>query len=256
MGGHSVSRTRKRLNLVMKAFWIIKAGTTFADTAREFGDFDQWTRDSLGLDLDQVRIWDAEADQPLPDPSTCSGVVVTGSHAMVTDHLPWSVHVEAWIPELVRADVPLLGICYGHQLLAQAMDGQVSYHPLGREIGTVEVELLDSCRDDPLLRELPSTISVHAVHAQSVIQLPPGAVHLARNDYEPHHAFRLGDSAWGIQFHPEYDAPIMQSYIEHLADELYAANRDVSDVLRSVRETPRARDVLRRFTKLVHEKAS
>ena len=63
---------------------------------------------------------------PLPPPADCRAVVITGSHAMVTDNRPWSVKVANWIPMLVNYEVPFLGICYGHQLLAQAMAAQAA----------------------------------------------------------------------------------------------------------------------------------
>jgi GMP synthase (glutamine-hydrolysing) len=240
----------------MADIWIIKAGRTFANTARQYGDFEGWTSDAMAVSADSVRIYDVELTQPLPEPSQCRGVVITGSHAMVTDGLPWSENVARWIPRLIAEDVPLLGICYGHQLLAQAMNGRVDYHPAGREVGTVEIELLPSSADDPLFGSMPQTFLGHAVHAQTVVQLPPGAVRLARNDFEPNHAFRIGAAAWGVQFHPEYDARIMRSYVTELSDQLTTAGRNVVELMRSVKETPAAREILQRFAQFIHDKSS
>lgn len=235
----------------MKPLWIIKAGTTFPQTARRYADFDQWTREALCTDPLEVRTFDVESDRLLPAPEACGGVVITGSHAMVTDRLPWSVQLEQWIPHLLEAGVPVLGICYGHQLLAQALGGRVDYHPQGREVGTVEVTLLPDCQEDPLFHSFPESISAHVVHAQTVVELPPRAILLARNAFEPHHAFRVGSTAWGVQFHPEYSAAIMRSYMEHLTSELAASHRDVSALMAAVEETPSARQVTQRFARLV-----
>ena len=196
-------------------------------------------------------VFDAVADRPLPEPAACAAVVITGAHAMVTEALPWSVRLEQWIPQLLDAEVPVLGICYGHQLLAQAMGGRVDYHPGGREIGTVKIARLPECATDPLLCDLPSEFSAHVVHAQTVTHLPPGAVCLARNSFEPHHAFRIGASAWGVQFHPEYSEQIMRLYIEQLADELVACQRNVAELLETVRDTDAAQSVLVRFAQYV-----
>ena len=200
-------------------------------------------------------VYDVATEEPLPNPAQCRGVVITGSHAMVTDALPWSVRLEHWIPKLVKQEIPLLGICYGHQLLAHAMGGRVGYHPVGREIGTVEIELLETCADDALFSALPPTIEAHVVHAQTVVQLPREAVRLARNDFEPNHAFRIGRSAWGVQFHPEYNQEIMHCYVTELADELEGAGYDVPKLMQSIRETPAARQVTQRFAQFVLDRS-
>lgn len=231
----------------MSNLFIIKAGTTFPSTARQWGDFDLWIVKGLNLSLGDVCVVDAENGEVLPDVEACSGVIVTGSHAMVTDRLPWSVAIAAWIPSLVEAAVPFLGICYGHQLLAHALGGHVGFHPSGRETGTVNVHLLPDSSADKLFHTLPSPFKAHASHAQTVLSLPQGAIRLASNSFEPNHAFRFGSCAWGVQFHPEYDARIMESYIVQREKELAAAGRDVSELLRTIENTPVAAAILRRF---------
>ncbi|RXK81614.1 glutamine amidotransferase [Chlorobaculum sp. 24CR] len=197
----------------MKSLFIIKAGSTFATEAERLGDFEAWVRRGLGDMPCPVAVANAEAGEALPAPERCAGVVVTGSHAMVTDNLPWSVAIERWIRELVAIRAPFLGICYGHQLLGRATGGQVGYHPRGREAGTVSIELTSEGERDALFDGIPARFAAHATHAQSVLRLPTDAVHLAFNDYEPNHAFRVGESAWGVQFHPEYTREIMAVYL-------------------------------------------
>jgi len=235
----------------MKKLYIIKAGTTFPATVKQFGDFDTWTADTLGNVDVETCIVDAEHGATLPAAVECAGVIITGSHSMVTDDLPWSVKLEGWIPALLKARIPLFGICYGHQLLAQAAGGYVGFHPRGKEIGTVAVCLLPDCANDALFRLLPHSFFVHVTHVQTVLRLPPGATRLAANTYEPNHAFRLGECAWGVQFHPEYNAGVMRSYIEEQADELDSAGLDVPKLLCSVTETPVAAKTLRNFARMV-----
>jgi GMP synthase (glutamine-hydrolysing) len=232
--------------LVRRAF-IIKVGTAFPGTARQFGDFDLWTLHGLKLNPDEVQIVDLVLGDTLPEAEECRGVVVTGSHAMVTDPLPWSLPLVAWVPSLVEASVPFLGICYGHQILAYAMGGRVGFHPGGKEIGTVDIHLLPDSLTDPLFGSLPSPFLAHTTHSQTVLSLPQDAVRLASNSFEPNHAFRLGSCVWGVQFHPEYDRNIMESYIEEQAEELEAAGRDAQALLQTIRDTPVAAAVLRRF---------
>ncbi|NHQ60741.1 glutamine amidotransferase [Chlorobium sp. BLA1] len=236
----------------MQKLYIIKTGTTFASTLETLGDFEEWINNALGMIPVPVEVVDAAGGSALPLPDTCSGVIVTGSHAMVTDNLAWSLRLEAWIPLLVEASVPFLGICYGHQLLGRAMDGVVGYHPLGSEIGTVDIMLASEALHDPLFNALPDRFAAHATHAQSVLTLPPGAVSLASSQHDPFHAFRVGRAAWGVQFHPEYSAAVMQTYIAAQAESLRKSGRNVEQLLHDAAETPHARKVLTNFASMLH----
>jgi GMP synthase (glutamine-hydrolysing) len=241
-------------SLSMNRFIIIKAGTTFPNTARQYGDFDEWTRLGLGLSPDQVDVFDVMGSEVLPSAKDCEGVVVTGSHAMVTDKCDWSEQLVAWIAELLRAKVPFLGICYGHQLLTKAAGGTVGYHPLGQELGTVDVNLLPEHLSDALFKDFPPTFFAHVTHSQSVLDLPSHAIRLAENSFEKNHAIRVGDCAWGVQFHPEYSAGLMRSYIEEQAGEIQASGRSMADILQTVKDTPDAASVLRRFAAFCEQK--
>ena len=235
----------------MRKIYIIKTGTTFPDTLQQWGDFDDWTRAALGETALGVRTVDVEQGASPPAIADCAGVVITGAHAMVTDDLPWSVSLERWIPALISGGVPLFGICYGHQLLARAAGGKVGFHAQGKEIGTVVVNRLEAAGRDALFRQLPACFPAHVTHAQTVLALPPGAIRLAANAYEPHHAFRIGTCAWGVQFHPEYSDAIMRTYIREQADELSAAGKDIAGLLASVGPTPAAASLLQRFVRFV-----
>lgn len=229
---------------------IIKVGTTFPTTALQFGDFDAWTSAAMGADV-AVSVVDAEHGEQPPAPSQCAGVVITGSHSMVSDELPWSLALEDWLRDALAVGTPILGVCYGHQLLAKAAGGEVGYHPEGKEIGTVSVELLAEAENDPLFAGLLSPFLAQVTHSQTVLRLPPGATRLARNDFEPNQAYRLGETAYGVQFHPEYSVDIMRSYIEQQTEPLTAAGRDVDALLAAVGETPVAAQLLTRFVALL-----
>lgn len=201
-----------------KTILIVKAGSTFSELSRDLGDFPEWI--AAGLDTGrQVALIDARTVGGLPDPARFSAILVTGSHEMVSDRSPWSERLGAWMVEAVCAAVPLLGICYGHQLLAHALGGTVGYRAAGRELGTVNVHLTEAGRADPLFRHMPRAFPAHMVHEQSVLALPPEALCLAHSAEEPHQAFRVGKCAWGVQFHPEFSAAAMQGYLARLTDD-------------------------------------
>ena len=89
------------------------------------------------------------------------------------------------------------------------------------------------------------------VHRQTARRLPPGAECLASSDFEPHHAFRVGEAAWGVQFHPEFDTVAMRGYIDQLADPLRQGGADPEQLAAAVTETEAATSLLRRFARFV-----
>ncbi len=191
-----------------------------------------------------------QVGEELPDPRQLSGVILTGSHAMVTDRAAWSERTEAWLRLALEVETPVLGICYGHQLLAHAAGGKVGINPRGRQFGTVEVQLLATAIGDPLLAGLPGRFSAHTSHCQSVLALPPGAIALATTARDPHHAYRLGRAAWGVQFHPEFDAQVMKTYIDEFFDQLDAEGLRPAELLRHATETPVCAGLLGRFAEI------
>lgn len=260
---------------------IVKLGDTLPEMATVWGDFEHWvargllaggapvhtevadprpTRFGPPVDVAADSPHHPTATQPLPHPDTVvqrrMGVVVTGSHAMVTDRAPWSETTAAWLAELVARDVPVLGICYGHQLLAHALGGEVWPHPVGLEAGTIGVEPTAEAATDPLMGHLSGPFAAQSAHRQSVRVLPPGATVLARNGFEPHHAFRVGPCAWGVQFHPEFTPEATQAYLLHLASDLQAQGEDAHALHARVGPTPQAAGLLGRFARLVADRAS
>ncbi|KLJ00580.1 glutamine amidotransferase [Luteimonas sp. FCS-9] len=229
-----------------RPFLILETGQP-VPSMRRHGGFPHWIRVAAGLARDEVEIVDVEGGAPLPAPGAHRAVIVTGSGAMVTDRADWSERSAGWLRDAAHAGVPLLGICYGHQLIAHALGGEAGANPRGREMGTVEIETLPAAADDPLFRDLPPRFAAQATHLQSALGLPDGAVALARSALEPHHAFRWGDRVWGLQFHPEFSATHMRGYIRARAEALRAEAADPAAMLAAVRAAPHARRVLRRF---------
>jgi GMP synthase (glutamine-hydrolysing) len=235
----------------MRPILIVKVGSSAPVLGPNKPDFENWIADGMGVALDQVRVCSPHLGDAFPKLEEISGVVVTGSAAMVTDKADWSEQTATWMADTVVAQVPLLGICYGHQLLAHALGGVVDYNPKGREIGTVEVRLNEAGQQDDLLGDMPVHFLAQASHSQSVIQLPKAAQLLASNDLEPHHAFAVGACAWGVQFHPEFDATFTRALIDHREKILRTEGLDVDALRLGICETPVAYEVLKRFAKLV-----
>jgi len=229
---------------------IIQTGATLPGLLKRHGDFPEWFRRGLGLKAEHVEIARVDAQHPLPDARGFDAAVITGSGAMVTERLDWSERTADWLRAAARLDLPMLGVCYGHQLLAHAFGGQVDYNPRGREIGTVEIERLPAAADDPLLGSVPTSFRAHATHLQSVLRLPANAVALARSALDDCQAVRFAPAVWGLQFHPEFTAAHMRGYITAREEMVEAEGLDARALLASVEPARHARGLLRRFVKV------
>ena len=154
------------------------------------------------LDADVTVYKISEGQRPPPMAAAAwqfDGVVISGSQTSVYDDYDWIHEATAWVRRVHRAGIPVLGICWGHQLLAQALGGRVV------DMGTHELgyEQIVRLGADPLFEGIPATFTSFETHTDRVAELPSDAVALARNEYGIQ-AFRL-DHTYGVQFHPEYD---------------------------------------------------
>lgn len=234
---------------------IIKTGSATPLARERHGDFERWFMRVLApLGFTEQVVLPAEGEA-LPEGEVLdamAGVIVTGSAAMVSHRLDWSEHTAAWLARVAARDrLPILGVCYGHQLIAHALGGRVGPNPNGLKMGTVVLE--DVVRDDALMSAADEGSKVQITHFESVLELPPGARRLARTAGDPNHALHFGGRCWGVQFHPEFDAAIMRSYIEARAEQLESEGLDADGLLAGVVETPVGPALLRRFARICQE---
>jgi GMP synthase (glutamine-hydrolysing) len=232
-----------------RRFLIVETGQP-VDSLRRHGRFPHWIRVAAGLSADEAGTVNVEAGEALPTTGEAfAGVIVTGSGAMVTDRHPWSERTADWLRDRLDAGLPVLGICYGHQLLAHTLGGEVDYNPHGREMGTVAVDLHPQAAGDPLFGPLPGRFRAQVTHLQTVLRPPTGATVLAKSDQDACQAFRWRDHAWGLQFHPEFSATHMRGYLHARRDALQREGQCHRRMAKDVKPTPQARGVLRRFVR-------
>jgi len=188
--------------------------------------------------------YDATTDAPLPTPDHVAGIIVTGSPARVATRDPWMLRIEQSLRDFTTAGTPVFGICFGHQLLGNALGGKAEPNPNGREIGTPVLELL---KPDELLEGIRDEPAVIMTHLDSVTVLPPGAVNLARTALEPNAAIRFAPKVWGVQFHPEMDAAIVGDYIEDRREALVAEGMNPDEILAHRVRSSFGRRMLQKF---------
>ncbi len=230
---------------------VLKTGEALAPVKAACGDFEDWIAEGLGRPLEDLLVISVHEGDVLPEAVSIAGVVVTGSPAMVTAREAWSEAAAAWLAEIVERDtIPALGLCYGHQLIAHGLGGEVGANPRGREMGTVEVELPAAALEaQPLLA--PGRFPGHMSHVESVLVAPRDARVLATTALEPHAALQFGPRQWGVQFHPEFDREIMRRYIEARRAVLVAEGFDPGEMIAAIVETPVLNGVLERFASFV-----
>jgi GMP synthase (glutamine-hydrolysing) len=231
----------------MRKIVIVKVGTTMSSLLSRKGDFEDWILSGMGICSEKTSVVDVSNAQPLPPHNTISGVIITGSHAMVTDRHDWSERTAEWLAGGVERSIPMLGICYGHQLLAYALGGEIGNNPNGREFGTVDVHLEEGAADDALLGGLPTPMKVHVSHTQAVLRLPASAKRLAYSNRDPNQAFVVNNCAWGVQFHPEFDSEIVREYTLGHSESLLAEGQNPTELAAASVDTPHGAEILKRF---------
>jgi GMP synthase (glutamine-hydrolysing) len=238
----------------MTALLVIKTGETVPAISAKRRDFETWIAAGAGLSLADVQVVRVFRGEALPEPENVPGVIVTGSSAVVTDHEPWSDATATWLARVVQLGKPVLGICYGHQLLAQALGGDVQNNPRGRQIGTTDVRFNSAARSDALFGRFAEVLHLPVYHRQSVIRLPESATLLGATTLDPNHVVRYGDCAWGVQFHPEFDANIVRGYIDAAREEILREGLDADAFWHIASDTADGTFVLRRFAEIVRKR--
>ena len=153
------------------------------------------------------------------------GVHDTGKH-------PFLVRVKAFIRECIRTGTPFLGVCLGGQLLAEQTGGRVIAKSPYAEKGTLAVTLTPAGEEDPLFAGIPREFISFQWHNDS-FEIPANGTHLAFSVACPGQAFRFGPCAWGTQFHPEVDLPIVDCWARWTEETAPRAEKYLADFART-----------------------
>lgn len=234
----------------LRPILILKAGSLdfhppFLDL---HGDTEHTFFTGCALAPGEAEVIDIQSGAALPDPGGHAAVIVSGSGAMVSDREPWMERSADWLRGAVAADMPVLGVCFGHQLLAHALGGRVGRNPQGMEGGTVQVAL--AAGDDPLFGALGPGALFQAHHYETVLEAPRGAQVLGNSPLDRHQALRHAPRAWGVQFHPELSLPMMEILMAALEASHSEQGYDPAEIAASLRPTPQGPALLQRFVAL------
>ena len=155
------------------------------------------------------RYYEAHRGQLPAGPRECDAWLCTGSKYSVYEKHAWIDELSAFIRG-VKDERPFAGICFGHQMLAQAMGGEVAKAAQGWGVGVLPVALL---RQEPWMQPPKSEIRIQHMHQDQVLRLPAGSVLLGSSPHCEVGMFRVGDSMLGIEGHPEFTVPFGRAVI-------------------------------------------
>jgi GMP synthase-like glutamine amidotransferase len=139
---------------------------------------------------------------PLPDPASCEAVLITGSPSGVYDSTPWMDKLRTFVRAAFKAGTPMIGVCFGHQIIADAMGGVVRKSDKGWGVGRHTYEIIER---RPWMNDAKASVSLSVSHQDQVIEPPPGAVTLARSKHTEHAMLAYeGAPVMSLQGHPEF----------------------------------------------------
>ncbi|MDJ0778272.1 MAG: type 1 glutamine amidotransferase [Gammaproteobacteria bacterium] len=163
-----------------------------------------------------------------PSVDACDGWLITGSRHGAYDPLEWIAPLEDFIRALEQANKPLIGVCFGHQIIAQALGGKVVKSDRGWGVGLHHYRI--DRRTDWML-EAGDRVAMYVFHQDQVVDLPPRAEVFASSDFCPYAGLVYGDSIISVQGHPEFERSYMKALIDLYGESLLTP--DVTDAARA-----------------------
>lgn len=154
------------------------------------------------------------AQMDLPEtPAECDAYVITGSISGVYDSDPWIAELTQFIRSCYQAGKKLVGICFGHQILAHALGGKAEKSVKGWGLGLKAISIT---AHRSWMTEKPDHCSLYFAHQDQVVLLPPGAKRLGGNEFCPNAFYVIGDQVLGVQGHPEFTHKIMAELLDQM----------------------------------------
>ena len=198
---------------------ILATSALKEDLAARYGDLPSMfaellTPQDASLAFETFNVF--QGDMP-PKPDACDAWLVTGAPESAYDRLPWMLVLEDFIRATLAADIPMVGICFGHQIMAQALGGTVAKEANGKwgmAVNGYSLYLEGEERPDWMDGQA-SQFALQASHQDQVIELPEGAKRIAGNDFCPNGMLLYGKSGLSMQLHPELPADFISFLIEN-----------------------------------------
>jgi GMP synthase-like glutamine amidotransferase len=195
---------------------ILQTGRAPEEVAKLHGDYDDLFKQLLagrGFNFVTYRVLDDVFPCSVDE---CDGWIITGSRFGVYEDHPWIPPLEDFIRQSYQAGVPMVGVCFGHQIIAQALGGKVEKFSGGWSCGAVTYAAVES--DQASCEPAQMSQTLMAWHQDQVVSLPPAAEVIGRSDFCPYAMLAYGDKALSIQPHPEFSTAFFRDLFEQYSD--------------------------------------
>jgi GMP synthase-like glutamine amidotransferase len=175
----------------------------------------------------EYTVYDATQDHFPEDINECDAYITTGSRHSVNDGYAWIAELEEFVRKCQKQEKKLVGICFGHQLLARALGGEVKKSEAGPGLGVIENQLL---QHESWIKPHKAQFNMIVSHEDQVLQMPEGAILLASNAHCKNFMIQFDENFMGIQGHPEFNNDfsrgLMTARAEHISDNILKSAYD------------------------------
>jgi GMP synthase (glutamine-hydrolysing) len=179
--------------------------------AHPLGSVEQWFGAHLNAEKDvNFHVLPGSAPMLASEADAADGIIISGSPRDAWSDGPDVQQMLEFAQRTVSRSQPVLGVCFGHQLLARGLGADVRRNPAGWEVGARKVKLTPAGLDSPLFTGFDAEFDVIESHRDAVLTLPPGGKLLAANAHTPIQAYSVDDRFFGVQFHPEMNGEILR----------------------------------------------
>lgn len=214
---------------------ILITGAPPPHLIERYGDYGVMFRHLIGEEHDYVD-YDVTVDA-LPDPGDCDAYAITGSRAGVYEDHAWIPPLKAFL-QAAKGRAAIVGICFGHQIMAEAFGGKVEKAEVGWGIGLHRYDVVDP---EPWMETTPEPFAIAAMHQDQIVRMPPNARTIASSAFTPHAAVIYDDQpALTFQCHPEFAPDYASDLISGRRGSVFAP--DHADTALASLATPNSRD--------------